>query len=244
VKIVVCLHAAPPGSDPIGRNDRQAIRLARALAGDNQVSAVLAGTKDEAAALEAALAAGVSHAVRVAGESFAASDFHTLGQVLASALRTFEPDVVLLGAHADTEGLGALSASVARHLGLPHLANIETLALPASGSAVGPAPSVEVTVRGGGRKRRLAVTLPVVMSVVAAAPTGGDAAAGATPPNGHDPAAAIEILALADPDVTVIRRRTEILGGSVAAARPTETVGSAIDLLTPLLGAPRPPKTG
>ena len=68
--------------------------------------------------MQAALSAGVDRAARVGGESFAAADFHTLGQVLGSAARTLGSDLILGGARSDTDGLGALTASVARHMGL------------------------------------------------------------------------------------------------------------------------------
>jgi electron transfer flavoprotein alpha/beta subunit len=230
VKIVVCLHAAPPGGQPLTDNDREAIRLARGLGEAHQVIALLAGTREETAPLQAALAAGVDRAARISGESFAAADFHTLGQVLGSAARTLGGELILGGAHSDTEGLGALTASIARHTNLPHLANIETLALgdtPARGSDH--APALVVTVRGEGRKRRLGVGLPFVMSVARAVAAPVEAAARALVPD-----RSIETLALFDPEVTVIRRRTEILGSSAEAHRSFEVVGSAAALIAGL----------
>lgn len=231
MKIIVCLHASPPGRQPLADNDREAIRLARALGQGNEVIALLAGTKEETAPLEAALRAGADRAARVSGESFAAADFHTLGQVLGSAARTLGSDLILGGARSDTDGLGALTASIARHTGLPHLANIESLEASAAGAAEARALPLTVTVRGDGRKRRLAVGLPFVMSVVRGSAT---PAAEDPPAPAGGPAPSIETLAIFDPEVTVIRRRTEILGTSVAAARPPKTVGSAAELLTGL----------
>jgi electron transfer flavoprotein alpha/beta subunit len=226
VKVIVCLHAAPPGGKPLADNDQEAIRLACSLGAEHEVVALLAGTKEETAPLEAALAAGVDRAARISGESFAAADFHTLGQVLGSAARTLGCDLILGGARSDTEGLGALTASIARHTGLPHLANIESLEL------CGPPPlQLAVTVRGEGRKRRLGVSLPFVMSVAR-----GAAAAGPTEPAPARSSVSpgIEILALFDPEVTVIRRRTEILGTSAKADRAVEIVTSASALLAGL----------
>jgi electron transfer flavoprotein beta subunit len=232
MRIVVCLHAAGSSADALGPNDAWALQLARALAGQHHVIALLAGNREETAPLVAALAAGADRAVRVGGESFAASDFHTLGQVLASAIRTLGADLVLTGAHTDTEGLGALSASIARHMALPHLANIETLEAIAGAPA---AMSLVVTVRGGGQKRRLGVPIPVVMSVANGPPADAKTrAAGLAAPAVAPVTATIETLALADPEVTVIRRRTEILGGSSAAAREGRTVASAAELMAAL----------
>jgi electron transfer flavoprotein alpha/beta subunit len=223
VKVLVCLHAAPPGGSPLTANDREALRLARNLGGETEVVALMAGTKEETAALEAAWAAGVDRAARVSGESFAAADFHTLGQVLGSAARTLGADLILGGAHSDTEGLGALTASIARHMSLPHLANIESLE-----RYDHPPQGVAVTVRGGGRKRRLGVRLPFVMSVArgSAGPEPALSARDGTP--------SIETLAVFDPEVTVIRRRTEMLGSSAQANRSPRSVGSAAELVQAL----------
>jgi len=223
LKVIVCLHAAPPGGAPLTANDREALRLARSLSGDNEVVALMAGTKEETAALEAAWACGVDRAARVSGESFAAADFHTLGQVLGSAARTLGADLILGGARSDTEGLGALTASIARHMSLPHLANIESLE-----RYDHPPHGVAVTVRGGGRKRRLGVRLPFVMSVA----RGSAEPAPALPARDGTPA--IEALAVFDPEVTVIRRRTEMLGTSATAERQPRAVASAGELLDAL----------
>ena len=230
MKIIVCLHASPPGGQPLADNDREAIRLARALGEGNQVIALLAGTREETAPLEAALRAGVDRAARVSGESFAAADFHTLGQVLGSAARTLGSDLILGGARSDTDGLGALTASIARHTGLPHLANIESLEPSAAAEGARALP-LTVTVRSEGRKRRLAVGLPFVMSVVRGAATPAEDLPRA--PGG--PARSIETLAIFDPEVTVIRRRTEILGTSATAERPAKTVASAAELVAGLV---------
>ena len=223
MKVIVCLHAAPPGGSPLTANDREALRLARSLGADDEVVALMAGTKEETAALEAAWACGVDRAARVSGESFAAADFHTLGQVLGSAARTLGADLILGGARSDTEGLGALTASIARHMSLPHLANIESLE-----RYDHPPHGVAVTVRGGGRKRRLGVRLPFVMSVA----RGSAEPAPALPARDGTPA--IEALAVFDPEVTVMRRRTEMLGTSATAERQPRAVASAGELLDAL----------
>jgi electron transfer flavoprotein beta subunit len=203
------------------------------------VIALLAGTKDETAPLQAALDAGVNRAARVSGESLAAADFHTLGQVLGSAARTLGAELILGGARSDTDGLGALTASIARHTGMPHLANIESLEWGAP-----PPLALAVTVRSEGRKRRLGVGLPFVMSVsrATAVSIGAPATDAArddptrspTPSPSRSPTRSIETLALFDPEVTVIRRRTEIMGSSATAERPARTVTSAAELVAAL----------
>jgi len=231
MKIVIALSAHAEASLAAGLrpNDRRAVFLARALPGQNEVTALLAGDKDEAGALVAALAAGADRAVRIACEGFAGVDFHTLGQVLARAVRSLSADLVLMGARSDTEELGAVSASVARHLGAPHVANIESLEpLAEAERPAGSRATLAITVRGGGRRRRLAIEPPIVLSVAPGADPGPVAAAGA------ELAARIEVLSLADPEATVLRRRTEILGTSEAAVRSTTTVASAAELVAAL----------
>jgi electron transfer flavoprotein alpha/beta subunit len=230
LKILVCLHATPPGGTPLAENDLAALQLARGLEGEHEVVALMAGTRDETAPLQAALSVGVDRAARISGESFAAADFHTLGQVIGSAALTLGFDLILGGAHSDTEGLGALTASVARHMGLPHLANIESLE-PLDQHPL----ALAVTVRGGGRKRRLGVGLPFVMSVARGpAPTSPRAT---RPP--REPGAGIETLALFDPEVTVIRRRTEILGSSAKVEREPARLASAAELVARLTASER-----
>jgi electron transfer flavoprotein alpha/beta subunit len=242
LRIVVCLHAAPPGGAPLTGNDLEALRMARGLGAGHEVVALLAGTKEETAPLEAALAAGVDRAARVSGESFAAADFHTLGQVLGSAASSLGANLILSGARSDTEGLGALTASVARHMSLPHLANIESLELLDQPPLALAAPlALAVTVRGSGRKRRIGVRLPFVMSVTRSGPTpvvGSPPPPAAPAPPGKE-ARTIETLAVFDPEVTVIRRRTEMLGSSAKAEREVQTVASAAELVAALMARAR-----
>jgi electron transfer flavoprotein alpha/beta subunit len=225
VKIVVCLHAPPPDPDGsgLGRDDAYALAQALALAGggEDSVTAVLAGTSHETGPLQRALIAGVGRAVRLGGEDYANVDFHTLGQALASGIKRIGADLVLAGARSDDEGLGAVPASTARHLGFPYISGVEELA------AAGPR-SVEIVVRGGGRKRRLRVELPAVLAIVAgprSLPTASDRTGNPTE---------VELLTLADPEATVVRRRTELLGKPEPTSRGTEEVKSAADLLAAL----------
>jgi electron transfer flavoprotein alpha/beta subunit len=219
VRIVVCLNAAPAGAAAVAPGDRRALALALALPGDREVIALLAGSAEDAAPLQAALTAGADRAARIPGQSSSSTDFHTLGKCLASAATNLRADLVLTGARADAEGLGALSAVVARQMRLPHLANVEALELL-------PDRRLAVTVRGGGLHRRLAVTLPAALSVAGSA---------ALVPAPRDALPAIEILAPIDPEATVLRRRTEILGESITAPRDTKTVATAAELITALV---------
>jgi electron transfer flavoprotein beta subunit len=235
VKIVVCLHAprggrrdgeAAPDTAPLGVDDAHALALAFGLGSAHTVTALLAGPPADEWPLRRALAAGAARAVRLIGEDFAAADFHTLGQSLGTAVKRVGADLVLTGARADDDGLGAVPASLARHAGGLHVAFVESIA-----AASGDAQAVDITVRGGGKLRRLRVPLPAVLSVVAngpSAPALPSAPAGAKPP-------AIEILSLVDPEATVVRRRTELLGQPELPTRATEDAASAAALVAALL---------
>jgi electron transfer flavoprotein alpha/beta subunit len=229
VKIIVCLHAprgrgdAPP--PVIGTDDAHALGLALAFGAPHSVTALLAGPPADTAPLERALAAGAGRAVRLVGEDFGSADFHTLGQALGTAVKRLDGTLVLTGARSDDDGLGAVAASIARHVNALHVACIEELT-PAGEDAV------DITVRGGGRRRRLRVPLPAVLSVVA---SGLEAPALPTienSPEGERPA--IEILSLVDPEATVVRRRTELLGQPELPQRTTEEATSAEALVDAL----------
>jgi electron transfer flavoprotein alpha/beta subunit len=223
VKIVVCLQA-PRGADaaasPLGLDDAYALAFAFGLGSAHVVTAVLAGPAADEGPLRRALAAGATRAVRIVGEDFGAADFHTLGQALGSAVKRLGADLVLAGARSTDDGLGAVPAAIARQVGAPHVACIESLAAATGG--------VEISVRGGGRRRRLRLPVPAVLSVVASGP-----AAPALPDAAGEPPA-IEVLSLVDPEATVVRRRTELLGQPELPQRTTEEVTSADALVAAL----------
>jgi electron transfer flavoprotein alpha/beta subunit len=225
VNIIVCLHAPPPDPDGpgVGRDDTQALAHALALADATQgrVTALLAGTSHESGPLQRALVAGAGRAVRLGGEDYASVDFHTLGQALASGIKRIGADLVLTGGRSDDEGLGAVPASAARHLGFAFIAGVEELA------AAGPR-AVEIVVRGGGRKRRLRIDLPAVLSIVPA--TSGLPRPSERTGNPSE----VELMTLNDPETTVVRRRTELLGKPEPASRGTEEVTSAAALVAAL----------
>jgi len=225
MNIVVCLHAPPPDPDGSGLGRDDAVALAQALTlGDGQehrVTAVLAGTSHESGPLQRALAAGAARAVRLGGEDYASVDFHTLGQALAAGIKRIGADLVLTGARSDDEGLGAVPAATARNLGFPFISAVEDLAI------AGPR-AVEIVVRGGGRKRRLRVELPAVLAMVAGPK--GAALPSERPANTGE----VELMTLADPETTVVRRRTELLGKPEPASRGAEEVKTAAALVAAL----------
>ena len=90
----------------------------------------------------------------------------------------------------------------------------------------GAIPAYVPVVRGGGRKRRLRVELPAVLAIVAG-PNGLPA-----PSDRTGNPSEVELLTLADPEATVVRRRTELLGKPEPASRGTEEVTSASALIS------------
>lgn len=238
MRIVVCLHAPRPAGDgagALGLDDARALELALGLGAGHSVTALLAGATPDEGPLRCALAAGAERAVLVLGEEFGATDFHTLGLALATAIKRLGADLVLAGARSDDDGLGAVPAALARQLGALHVACIEGLAEASEGG-------VEISVRGGGKRRRLRVPLPAVLSVVAsglgvatlppARSTAGAAPVAAAREDATPPA--IEVLSLLDPEATVVRRRTELLGQPELPQRATEEVTSAEALVAAL----------
>jgi electron transfer flavoprotein alpha/beta subunit len=226
VRIVVCLHAPRQGDSALGRDDAHALAHALTLGPGHTVTAVLAGDASQVGPLLRALSAGATRAVRFTGEDYSGADFHTLGQALATGIRRVGADLVLMGARSENDGLGGVPASAARQLGMVHVASIETLAAGADRTVT----HVEVGVRGGGRWRRLRVSLPAVLSV-SAGPPGPFA-----PPDTTGNPADVESLSLVDPDTTLVRRRLELLGRLEPAARGTALVSSAGELVEALAG--------
>jgi electron transfer flavoprotein alpha/beta subunit len=224
VKVITLVHVTPAGAAPLGQDDSHALAHGLALVANSAatLTAVLAGAATDTAPLRQALESGAGRAVRVVGDDLAGADFHTLGQVLAAGIKRLGADLVLAGARSDDQGIGAVPAATARQLGFVYVSAVEEIAPTDAPSAI------EVVVRGGGRKRRLRVTLPAVLSIVAGprAPVTAATRASATPE--------IEVVSLADPERTVVRRRTELLGTAEPAAHGAETVTSSAALITAL----------
>ncbi|HEY2903697.1 MAG TPA: hypothetical protein VGL59_24140 [Polyangia bacterium] len=228
MKIIVCLRSGLLEVDNRRCNDPP-LALALPLNGTHEVIALLPDTAGHVDSLHRALAAGATRAVRLIDDQMSTTDYHGLGQLLASAVRALDGDLVLLGSPFDDEGLGAMSAALAKHLGVVHVARVEAMADGAADA------SVEVTVRGGGRKRRLRVAAPAVLSAVAPPTTDvtlPTRASDAPPPP------PIETLSLSDPEATVVRRRTEHLGRPEIASRQTHIADSAAELVDILTKRP------
>ncbi|MEA2697611.1 MAG: hypothetical protein QOI66_1882 [Myxococcales bacterium] len=234
MRIVVCLRPGLPDADS-RRCNVPALVAATSLGTKHEVVALLPDSAGRLDYLLQALAAGAARAVRLVDDQMSTTDFHGLGQLLAAAVRHLDADLVLMGSPFDDEGVGTMSAALAKHLGVLHVARVEAIA---AGSR---ADTVELTVRGGGRKRRLALTAPAVLSVVAAPQMG--ATEPLLPIGGVMNPDIIETLSLSDPEATVVRRRTEHLGRPELVDRNTVTVSSAAELVAALTGTKTGTKT-
>jgi electron transfer flavoprotein beta subunit len=224
MNVLVCLRVTARTSPaPLDAADTQVLARAAALrAGGHTVTALYSSTAAESETVAARLGPHVDRAVRVAGDELTSADFHTIGQLLATAIRRVgAADLVLVPAQGEDEPLSAAPASIARHLGARYLPLVEEITgLDASGA--------EVSLRAGGVRRRLRVALPAVLATT---PGPGLPASDAPTSNG---ALAVETMGLSDPEATVVRRRTELLGRPEPASRGTQMVGSAAELIAAL----------
>lgn len=130
-----------------------ALRLASAWSGD--VLAIAAGPPEAESMLQAALAAGASRAMRCDLPLGASSD--KVAEALCGALR--EVDLIICGDRSLDRGSGAVPAFLAARLGIAQALGVVTLRAEARGV-------LEVERRlGGGRRERLRVRTPAVISV-------------------------------------------------------------------------------
>jgi electron transfer flavoprotein alpha/beta subunit len=168
MKAVVCVEAGP-----LSDAARAALALAVKLRGElTSIIALAASPKPAPEALVAARRLGADRAVQLLDPGLDDTDIDALGRSLAYAVRILEGGVVLAGARSDGEGRGIVPAAIAHHLRVPYIAYVEELVV--SGK------EAKVLLRAGGRKRRLAVPLPAVLT------TGAASALAASPREGGD----------------------------------------------------------
>ncbi len=223
MNVLVCLRTtARTTAELLDGADAQALAHALALRGaGHSLIALYVASAADAAPVAARLAPHVDRAVRVVSDEVAAADFHTCGQMLAMAIRRLGADVVLAPIQGEDEAASGTPAAIARHLGARYVPFVEEIAALDDANA-------EVVVRGGGRKRRLRVALS---RGDRHRPWRGDAPAALPRTPAPRP---VETIGLADPESTVVRRRTELLGRPETASRGTQTVTSAAALIAAL----------
>lgn len=215
MKVLVCLEGPQPG-----RASTTALALALALPAEAEITVLTAAADDNSAWRQERVPAGVTQLVRLIDPALDQGDFLTLGLALAMAARRIGAQLLLTGARADDEGLGAVPAALARHLDAPLLTRVDSV----DGST---ADSVCATIRGGGLVRVMKIRLPAVLSVAALAlmPT--------TPPPARATTTTIETWSLVDLglDPAVILRRDDGLGVFRPGAGKAAVISSAAELL-------------
>lgn len=132
-----------------------AVRLKEAAGGT--VSLFTAGTEAADAGLRSGIAIGADDATRVSFASGGLSGGTRAGILLAAAIATQTPDVVVCGSQSPDSGSGTVPATIAERLGLPLVANVVTI------RGLGP---LEVERRlEGGRRQVLRIRGPAVLAV-------------------------------------------------------------------------------
>jgi electron transfer flavoprotein alpha/beta subunit len=224
MNVLVCLRTTARTTPDLldGADARALAHAVRLRSAGHRLTALYAASAADAANVAARLAPHVDRAVHVVSDELAAADFHTCGQMLAMTIRRIGADLVLAPIQGEDEAASGTPAAIARHLGAHYVPFVEEITVLDDAGA-------EVVVRGGGRKRRLRVAFPAVLGTApgAAALPQPAAQSGAAPPP-------VENMGLTDPDATVVRRRTELLGRPEPASRGTQTVTSAAALIAAL----------
>jgi electron transfer flavoprotein beta subunit len=106
----------------INEPDAYAVEAALQLREKNggEVIALCAGPERAASSIREALAKGVDRAIHVVDDELDRADTLSIGRVLAKAIETEKPDLVLTGLQSDDLGYGQTGVVVAELLGVPH----------------------------------------------------------------------------------------------------------------------------
>jgi electron transfer flavoprotein beta subunit len=106
----------------INEPDAYAVEAALQLREKNagEVVALCAGPERAASSIREALAKGVDRAIHVVDDQLDRADTLSIARVLAKAIETEKPDLVLTGLQSDDLGYGQMGVVVAELLGLPH----------------------------------------------------------------------------------------------------------------------------
>jgi len=209
MKVVVCV-------EPWGLSEASRAALMMAARLQPALVTALAATDGSAAeALAEAQRLGAVRTAQVVEVALESLDVGALGKTLSDALLHLQADLVLCGARSDGEGRGVVPAAIAHHWRAPYLPHVEELSV-SGGEAL-------VLVRSGGKKRRLAVKLPALLTV------GATLGVGPSPP-APAPPSAVEILRLHDLDDRTLNRASD-LGALEKSKRKPHAATSASDLL-------------
>src|SRR3974390_982120 len=85
-----------------------------------EVVVLSAGPERVGTTIREALAKGADRALHIAGDDLAALDVLGVAQLMAAALKTESPDLVLTGLQSEDLGFGQTGVILAELLGLPH----------------------------------------------------------------------------------------------------------------------------
>jgi electron transfer flavoprotein beta subunit len=201
-----------------------------------EVIAVCAGPERVASTLREALAKGADRAIHITADSdaLAQSDTLALAHLLADAIRTESPDLILTGLQSDDLGLGQTGVVLAELLGIPHATIIMQVETTPTGLRVKreledgffqhldmPMPAL-LTIQSGGNKLRYATLMGIKKAK--SKPTATIPATPATAPP------AIELVRVYLPEK---QKRTQMLKGTPAeiATQLVEKLQSEVHVL-------------
>ena len=199
-----------------------------------EVIALCAGPDRVASTLREALAKGADRAIHVNAEDLGRRDTLALAQLLADAIRSESPDLILTGLQSDDLGLGQTGVVLAQLLGIPHATLIMHVETTSGGLRVKreledgwfqqldmPLPAL-LTIQSGGNKLRYATLMGIKKAK--SKPTATITATPSTAPP------AIELLRVYLPEK---QKRTQMLTGTPAevAAQLVEKLQSEVRVL-------------
>jgi electron transfer flavoprotein beta subunit len=206
--------------------------------GSGEVIALCAGPERATSTLREALAKGADRAIHILADDLAQRDTLSLARLLADAIRSESPDLILAGLQSDDLGLGQTGVILAELLGIPHA----TLIMHVEVTATSPRGTIKVkreledgwfqhiemllpallTIQSGGNKLRYA-TLMGIKKAKSKPTATVPAAAGTTTP-------AIELTSVYLPEK---QKHTVMLHGTPAeiAAQLVEKLQSEVRVL-------------
>lgn len=238
MKIVVAIKQVPERDAPVhiaadGKwidegdlnytiNEPDAYALEEALQlkeknGTGEVVVICAGPERVQSTLREALAKGADRAIHIECDDLGSRDTLGIAQVLADAIKTESPDLILTGLQSDDLGLGQTGVVLAELLGIPHATIIMQVESTGSGLKVKreledgwfqhvemPLPAL-LTIQSGGNKLRYATLMGIKKAKTKELKSVSAATASGTP------AIALERVYLPEK-----QKKTEMLDGSAA----------------------------
>jgi electron transfer flavoprotein beta subunit len=185
--------------------------------GSGEVIVVCAGPERVQSTLREALAKGADRAIHIEADDLGKLDTLGVAQILADAVKTESPDLILTGLQSDDLGLGQTGVVLAELLGIPHATIIMQVEADGSGLKVKreledgwfqhvemPLPAL-LTIQSGGNKLRYATLMGIKKAKTKEMKTVPAAASSTTP------AISLERVYLPEK-----QKKTEMLTGSPA----------------------------